>query len=251
MLAGGPGDVAGPSAAGAAINQTLRWLTPPPHAILHARSVETSGTHRIIREIWQSSDDPNAERERIEGQRTFETSGDGIYDPATDTIYAAAAADAATTPPATVKRARDAKKVAVARGSGPQTGKAGGAALPASDPIVRKVRTLLQDGQMVVRGREMHDGVDAWAVSLKPDEGRPVWTLWVSASDGKPLELRDPGRDASEQPQVIRWDAYEVLPGASADSLLSLHGAHPSAHVALDPGAAAAAVQRLMVGSKG
>ena len=66
---------------------------------------------------------------------------------------------------------------------------------------------------MTVTGREMHNGIDTWAISLKPDVGRPVWTLWVSAADGKPVELRDPGRDASEQPQVIRWPTYEVLPG--------------------------------------
>ena len=87
---------------------------------------------------------------------------------------------------------------------------------------------------MVVTGRELHDGVEAWAISLKPDVGRPVWTLWVSAADGKPLELRDPGRDASEQPQVIRWSTYEVLPGAQADRVLTLTGAHPSARVVHD-----------------
>jgi hypothetical protein len=65
-----------------------------------------------------------------------------------------------------------------------------------------------------------HDGADAWAISLKRGEGRPVWTLWVSAADGRPLELRDPGRDANEAPQVIHWPVYEVLRGAAASEAL-------------------------------
>jgi hypothetical protein len=117
--------------------------------------------------------------------------------------------------------------------------------MPVADPIVGKVRMLLRDGQMVVKGREVHNGSDAWAISLKPDVGRPVWTLWVSAANGKPLELRDPGRDASEQPQVIRWPTYEVLPDSGADNVLTLTGAHPSARVVRDPAQAAAAAQRL------
>jgi hypothetical protein len=98
---------------------------------------------------------------------------------------------------------------------------------------------------MVVTGREMHNGTQAWAISLKPDAGRPVWTLWVATADGKPLELRDPGRDASEPPQVIRWPTYEVLPG-SHTSRLTLRGAHPTARVVRDAAQAAAARQRLV-----
>ena len=102
--------------------------------------------------------------------------------------------------------------------------------MPVSDPIVAKVRLLLQQGRMTVTGREVHNGIDSWAISLKPGVGRPVWTLWVSAADGRPLELRDPGRDGSEQPQVIRWPTYEVLPDSHASQLLTLTGARPSAH---------------------
>ena len=101
---------------------------------------------------------------------------------------------------------------------------------------------------MVVTGRERHNGVEAWAISLRRDAGRPVWSLWVSAADGKPLELRDPGRDANEPPQVIRWPTYEVLRGADAKRLLTLRGAHPSAAVVHDPAAAAAAERRLAAG---
>ncbi len=105
---------------------------------------------------------------------------------------------------------------------------------------------LLQRGDMVVTGREVHNGADAWAISLKADAGRPVWTLWISAADGKPLELRDPGRDSSEQPQVIRWPTYEVLPGSEASRLLTLTGAHPSARVVHDGRQIEAAERRLM-----
>jgi hypothetical protein len=58
------------------------------------------------------------------------------------------------------------------------------------------------------------------------------------------LELRDPGRDASERPEVIRWTTYEVLSDSDADRLLSLTGAHPSARVVHEAAPAAAAGQR-------
>lgn len=237
MLGGGPGDVGGPSSA-SAVTQALRWLSPPPGTILHVRSVETMGSQTTTREFWQSSEHPGSERLRTEGAHAFETSGDALYDPATDTIY-----DPPATPPE--RDVADAKR-AGAKVATPATGKPGDDAIPGGDPIVAKVRTLLSDGRMVVTGRENHDGTDAWAISLKPDVGRPVWTLWVSAADGKPLELRDPGRDASEQPQVIRWPTYEVLPDSDADKLLTLTGAHPSARVVHDAAQTAAAERRLM-----
>ena len=207
MLAGGPADVGGPSSA-SAVTQALRWLNPPHGTILHARSVETQGARTTTREFWQSADHPATQREVISGAQGSETAGDAVYDPATDTIY---------DPPV-----------------GAPAGQPGDEAMPPGDPIVAKVRILLQEGRMEIRGRELHNGTDAWAISLKPGVGRPVWTLWVSAADGKPLELRDPGRDANEQPQVIRWSAYEVLPGADADRVLTLTGAHPSARVVHD-----------------
>jgi hypothetical protein len=228
MLGGGPGDVGGPSSA-SAIAQTLRWLDPPAGTILHVRSVETMGGQTTTRELWQSADHPDSARELIDGAHSFESSGGALYDPATDTIYA----DPAKPPTATrAPRSTSAPK--------PRN-----ETLPAGDPIVDKVRMLLQKGQMAVTGRELHNGTQAWAVSLKPDVGRPVWTLWVSAADGKPLELRDPGRDANEQPQVIRWPTYEVLPDSGASQLLTLTGAHPSAHVVHDATQTAAAEKRL------
>jgi hypothetical protein len=239
MLGGGPGDVGGPSSA-SAIAQTLRWLDPPSGTILHARSIETMGTRTTIREVWQSGDDPQLERLSSQGATNFESAGDGLYDPATDTIYDA------TTPTVDkgVKVKPGAAKVATA--VAPGTAKPAGEQLPPGDPIVAKVRTLLHNGDMTVTARERHNGTDAWAISLKPDVGRPVWTLWVSADDGKPLELRDPGRDANEQPQTIRWPTYEVLGDDDASRLLTLTGAHPSARVVHDAAQAQAAERRLM-----
>jgi hypothetical protein len=137
-------------------------------------------------------------------------------------------------------------EVEPARKAGDPARKAGDPTLPAGDPIVTKVRMLLQEGRMAVTGREVHNGADAWAVSLKPGAGRPVWALWVSAADGKPLELRDPGRDASEGASTVRWPVYEVLPEAKRNRLLTLEGAHPSARVVRDAGQVAAAERRLL-----
>ncbi len=225
MLAGGPGDVGGPSSA-SAITQALHWLDPGADQILHARSVETQGGRTTTREVWQSSDDPADQRLRVDDASTYELSGDAFYDPGTDTIY-------------------DGPSGPAAKGGG--AGKGRDPALPAGDPIVEKVRILLSEGHMSVTGLENHNGTQAWAISLKPDAGRPAWTIWVDADNGKPLELRDPGRDANEAPQTIRWTTYEVLPEAGADQLLTLTGAHPSARVVHDPAAVDAARQRLQV----
>jgi hypothetical protein len=244
VLGGGPDSVGGPSSAAAITQQTLRWLDPPPGTILHVRSVATSGMQTTTREFWESADDPRAQRELVEGTTTYEVSGDALYDPATDTIY-----DPYTSPKTTgdlpadqAKGARDTSAPA----DRPPAGQAGKDSLPAADPIVTKVRLLLELGRMTVTGRELRDGTDSWAISLKPDVGRPVWTLWVSVADGKPVELSDPGRNASEQRQVIHWPVYEVLGDDTAtQQLLTLTGAHPSAHVVHDPAQAAAAEQRL------
>jgi hypothetical protein len=207
MFGGGPGEVGGPSSA-AAITQALHWLSPPSGTILHARSVESQGGRTTTREFWQSADDPASARLRVGGSESYETVGDSRYDPGTDTIHV---------------------------GGAPPKGQAGGGrAIPPGDPIVAKVKVLLQEGHLEVTGREVHDGTEAWKIALRPDAGRPVWKLWVATADGKPLELRDPGRDANEAPQVIRWPTYEVLPGAGADKLLTLKGAHPTADVVND-----------------
>ena len=219
MLAGGPADVGGPSSA-AAITQALRWFDPPANTVLHVRITEPQGGRTTTREFWQSADDRSVQREVVSGDRPYETSGDALYDPATNTIYDAAPGKGSQPPPEA-------------------------AALPAADPVVTKVRFLLERGNLHVTGRERHLGADAWVIALRADAGRPVWKLWVSAADGRPLELRDPGRDASEPAQVIRWPTYEVLPEARAGDLLTLRGAHPTARVSHDPAQAAAAQRRL------
>jgi hypothetical protein len=171
----------------------------------------------------------------VTGAARYESDGDALYDPATDTIYDPPSTVRTDAPPAVAGKAQ-AGRVPAWRSTRPEV---------AGDPLVDKVRVLLRRGDMIVTGPETHEGTEAWTISLRADEGRPVWTLWVSAADGRPLELRDPGRDASEAPQVIRWPTYEVLPGADAAQTLSLTGAHPTARVVRDPAQVAAAEQRL------
>ncbi len=217
MLGGGPDGVVGPSAA-SAITRALNWLSPPSGTVLHARSTETQGGRTTIREVWQSADDPAAERVVVStGGRRYETAGGDLYDPTTNTIYAV-----------------------TEKPSPPHA-----AELRFGDPIVQKVRTALEQGDMEVSGPVTHDGTRAFAIALKPTAGRPIWTLWVSAADGKPLELRDPGRDASEAPQVITWSSYEVLSGSSATTQSSLRSAHPDARVVDDRAQVDAALARL------
>jgi hypothetical protein len=205
LLTGGPG---GTPSASALTQAALRWFTPPAGTILHVRSVATQGGVTTTRENWVSADHPEQERELLTTRGvTQETAGESSYDAATNTIHEAPAEKA---------------------------GKSPLAGLPASDEIVGKVRVLLEQGDMVVSGRATIDGQDAWAISLKADAGRPVWTLYV-ADDGRPLELRDPGRDANEAPQTIRWPLYEVLRDvANPDALVTLQGAHPGARVVTD-----------------
>ena len=121
-----------------------------------------------------------------------------------------------------------------------------GITLPAGDPIVTKVRVLLQMGHATVVGRERHNGVATWAIALNQGVGRPVWRLWVDADSGRPVELRDPGQRAGEPAQVIRWTTYEVLHTSKANAVLTLAGAHPSAHVVHDLAQWQAAEQRLL-----
>ncbi|MFL5844247.1 MAG: hypothetical protein ACJ762_06095 [Solirubrobacteraceae bacterium] len=211
MLAGGSGS-GGPSSA-AAVTQALHWLNPPAGTILHTRSIETGAHGTTTMETWQSADDPDAQRRRFTGGQDYEMAGDAIYDPGSDTIY---------DPPGPAQAKPDELRLV-------------------ADPIVQKVRTLLDRDDMTVEGRETHNGVDAWAISLTAGSDREAWTLWVSAADGKPLELRDP----ADGGQVIRWSAYEVLPDDGADRVLTLAGAHPGARVVDDPQQVDAVLARL------
>jgi hypothetical protein len=238
MLGGGPGDVGGPPSA-AAITQTLRWLDPPSGTVLHVRALATQDGRTTVHETWQSADHPDQQRELTDGPGSLEVAGDAFYDPATGTIYDP---PTETAPPAGQGPATPQKEARSGDGK-PGADRPGPTIV--ADPVVQKVRTLLEQGQMSVTGRELHDGADTWAISLKPGSGRPSWTLWVSAADGRPLELRDPGRDANEAPQVVRWPTYEFVPAAQGAAQVTLTGAHPDAHVVHDPRAVDAAQRRL------
>jgi hypothetical protein len=116
--------------------------------------------------------------------------------------------------------------------------------LPPGDPVVSKIRFVLQDGHARVTGHEMHNGVDAWVISLNPGLERAAWTLWVDRADGRPLELYDPGRTATSEPQMIRWTSYEVVRDATVPT--SLEQLHPTAVVVRDSDQFAAAEDRLV-----
>jgi hypothetical protein len=101
---------------------------------------------------------------------------------------------------------------------------------------VSKVRTLLSMGRAEVRGHEIHDGQDAWAIALEPSvRGNDDWTLWVSSDDGKPIALDDGG-------ESVRWTTYELAP---AGTPLTLTAAHPDARVVRDNAEYQAARDRL------
>ena len=221
MFAGGPGDVGGPSSA-VAITQALRWFGPPAGTVLHVRSVETQGGRTTTREIWQSADDAERRaREVLHGPNRYETPATACYDPATDTIYAG---DAAAVRPSTTRPE-------------PIVG----------DPVVRKVRYGLQE--RFTDGHRSGTARGARRLGDRPAARRgPAgdWKIWVSAADGKPLELRDPGRDASEAPSTIRWPTYEVLGDRDADELLTLAGAHPTATVIRDSRSGRSRVERVL-----
>src|SRR6478609_11682300 len=152
MFAGGPGDIGGPSSA-SAIEQAMHWFSPPAGTVLHVRSVEKQGDRTTTRESWQAADDPTSSREILDGTIPYETTGDSLYDPTTNTIYQGAKGESPGDPVAQI----------------------------VGDPVVKKVRFLLENHDMTVTGHERHNGQDAWEVSLNADAGRPVWKVWVSA----------------------------------------------------------------------
>jgi hypothetical protein len=225
MLAGGPGDIGGPSSAAAISQQALRWLEPAGHTVLHTRAIETRSGTRTAHEYWVSADNPADAREIETGDGgDLERSGDAFYDAMTNTIY---------DPPAGAK---------TGLGGTPVDKRIG-----ATDPMVLRVRTLLRGGDMTVSDRtESIAGVQSWKISLKSGLNRRPWSMWVDASNGKPIELRDPG----DGDQVIRWTIYEVLPDSHAASLTTLEGAHPTARVVRDQAQIEAAQERLFPGMK-
>jgi hypothetical protein len=237
------------SPASAAISQALRWFDPAPGTILHFRSVLTSAapdgtTRTVMQEVWQSADHPDRQRHiERDGSRAVEAAGDEIYDPATNTIFEPtpngralreqqaraierkiAAAKANEAPAGVIRRLQADARQALAGTL--ETERVG--TPPAGDPTVAKLRMLLNSGAATVRGRETHDGVEAWAITLP--SGHVTWTLWTAVADGRPLELRGGS-------ETTRWTTYEAVDGAAPDQLLTLTGAHPDARVVRDPGA--------------
>ena len=236
MLGGGPGDVGGPSSA-AAITQTLRWLDPPAGTILHVRSVETQGTQTTTRELWRSADNPAAARQVTQGAHTVETAGDAFYDPATNTIY-------------DPRRARMLPR-SRRRGSGRSRRPA-----RVRHPAIRRSRPATRSSRRC--------GSCCRSAGWRSPDARTTTAPRRGRSRSSPRPAGRPGRcgcrpttasrsscaipvaTPSEQPQVIRWQTYEVLPGSGAAQLLTLKGAHPSARVVEDPAQIAAAQQRLL-----
>jgi hypothetical protein len=109
---------------------------------------------------------------------------------------------------------------------------------------VNEIRRLLRTGAARVGGETVHDGVDAFPITVSPGGAR--WTMWARADDGRPLELRVDGR-VPDAPglETVRWPVYEVVPGDRAQRLLTIAGAHPGAKRVRDASAYAAAERRL------
>jgi hypothetical protein len=266
VVLGVPGSGDGPQNASARpIVLALRWFAPAPGTVLHIRSTlvthANSGPSSTTEETWQSVDHPDRRRISLDQNGIRVESGpDGLYDPARNTIYDAGSAD--MTQGANAAGAVD-QQLALMRAQGVSDADiaAAGAKLRqaaadrrlsfggpelAGDDTVTRIRKTLEKNGARLAGREMHDGVDAYAISLVPDTAESVrWTLWLAASNGRPLELRvddGPGRPPVE---TTTWPTYELLSGHTAADLVTLSGAHPDARVVHDAGELAAAAARL------
>jgi hypothetical protein len=239
-----------------ALSQAMHWFDPPAGTVLHSRIVNDAGQ---AREFWQDVDHP-------ENSRTIEPNGlevgaGAIYDPATNTIYKD---DGKRALPSKAK-GQDAKKDTsdMARHDaikqakldaedpgGTETRPAPGRvdkpadeAMPIGDPFVAKVRVLIDDGRAGVKGREVHAGVEAWAISLTAGDRDP-WTVWVRADNGKPLAFSDPGDPTrNKAPESGVWETYEKLD--RGDAPLTVQAAHPNAKIVTDGAQFDAILQRL------
>jgi hypothetical protein len=277
-----PGREAGPQDASARpIALALHWFVPQPGTVLHIRSTLTSRDRTapsagLTQEIWQSVDNPDSQRLLTEQDGVSAESGpDGVYDPAQNTIYLnvppgprqreeiqqsidlkiEAMRNAGAGEAAIARLREDGRKIM--NGEMDNARKSSPAAPPAGDPTVNKVRAALQDGGAQVTGQETHAGVDAYVIQLDPvaaaekTRGTPPgalrnvrWTLWLAASDGRPLELRIDNGPGTQAVETTTWDTYELLE-RPADELVTVRGAHPDARVVRDPNALEAATARL------
>jgi hypothetical protein len=133
-------------------------------------------------------------------------------------------------------------------------GPAGYASQTAADPVIAKIRMILENGGARVVGRRGSNGNETYSIALPDDPsgasgGHAVrWTLRVAA-DGRPLEVRIESGDGATALETITWDTYEVVPaGDDADRLTTLRGAHPDARVVRDAAALDAAAARMFPG---
>jgi hypothetical protein len=223
-----------------ALSQAMHWFDPPPGTVLHSRIVNDAGQ---AREFWQDVDHP--ENSRTIEPNGFEVGDGAIYDPSANTIYKdngkrSVPADKPQDPGD--DPGRDAKKKVKLDEENPgstETRPAPGRVdkptdenMPVGDPFVAKVRVLIDMGRAGVRGRVVHNGVDAWAISLTAGD-RPPWTVWVRADNGKPLAFSDPGDPTRNKPAESGvWETYEKLD--RGDVPLTLQAAHPNAAVVTD-----------------
>ncbi len=276
---GGPGNVGGPDTA-SAVTAALKWFAPPAGTVLHSKSTETIDGSTVAREFWQSADHPEQSHLVVDAGagQSYERLGEQLYDPETNTIYEGGSKTAATAEKAPAKgvvpagadrsdqtvvdaaeaAAKAAKVAAGAEGAADKAqeappidearraaaGRHGEDVLPPGDPVVSKIRFVLQNGDASVTGHEVRNGVDAWVISLNPGLDRAPWTLWVNRANGRPLELYDPGRTATSAPQTIRWTSYDVLRDATVPA--SLDELHPTAVHVRDADQFAAAQDRLV-----
>lgn len=197
----------------AALGQALRWFDPPAGTVLHSVRVDGAGN---TREVWQDVDRPERMRTVLPGG--YEVGAGAVYERATDTIYEddGTARRELPTPDAgrtgSGARSEDAER--------PTLHITPRESAPSGDPLIARVRVQLVEGSASVRGRELHDGIDAWKIALSSGDGPPS-ILWVRADDGRPLAL-----------DGARWTTYEVLDhGAAA---VTLREAHPDARVVTD-----------------
>lgn len=216
-----------------ALSQAMHWFDPPAGKVLHSLVVDETGN---TREIWQDVDHPERSRTVLPGG--YEVGAGAIYERATNTIYEDDGTGKRLGPDPKADAAKQAKLANAGRtGSETQRDEAKAGTIqktpaetaPSGDPLIAKVRVLIAEGHAAVRGREGHDGVEAWKIMLTSG-GRPPWVLWVRADNGMPLAIDDPGDPARDKaPEHSRWTKYEVLDGDAAP--LTLREAHPDARV--------------------
>jgi hypothetical protein len=268
-LTGLPGSDTGPQPALAGpISMAVRWFDPAPGTVLHYRNTLTSSTPNgwtgtLRQEGWQSVEHPDQSRlMSVHDGIPAESARDGIYDPATDTVYLnvppgrhqlakleraialkiAAARDDGVSQQDIARMRRDARQ-AIERNAGAADGSA--SRPTAGDPSVAEIRTALEQRRARVTGRDSQGGIEAYVIELDPQGPTVRWTLRTAVSDGRPLALRIDNGPGTPALETISWQTYEVLPGGESQQLVTVRGAHPGARLVRDADALDAATARL------